>query len=988
MRVVSATLAAAIEAPDRVVDLTAAVDWDGDGYNTVPGTDPFNRTVASTWNPHPALGAVYTQSGVGGTVAASDHNVTAGVATHSVPAAAAYRYNHINAANLATVSPLAEGLDITVTWQCPAPTGGDLEPSNVLVTDQDNVNHILARCVLSPGGAVKVAFFHNQTGSSYMLLDPTVVDGLTYDAAYTWKTRVQTVGGRYRIRVWRADLTQPNVWHATIYDLTWTTGGWGIRSGVGSGNSNTKPVVFSYLDVAIATSPEDDISRKLADFKIDRDMRGQLPDEVLVVEGISAATGSGSLTAADTYDEILDTVRYFSRTNPGSPIYGKPRDSRDFRLSARFLTDAGFETAPRLTGAVVRAIPVNAGSRTADIDVIDGRDRFRLPITLPAVIADGAWDGTSAIPTKPGLEASWIVSYVLAQCGYPLSPRPRAECRLHVPMHGSMTPFVQTPFSGAPLAKYEPSTVTSAPQRCEFAAGPFFLAANPLADGAGYVQTKWPVNAAPVDMWNSVGRAVGIRVEMWVYRTGTEPGTDIATVDVFNDTLPTQSKVRFFARNDGLLGVQVINGASSYNVFSGGTYSAGAWHLVGVHVDDVNGRMAFRIDGTTTVTTHAATTAGALVTDAAVAAGLTSYGRVSDLHVSACDEATAWLPANHTSGAVVDRLQNRQLSGIYPDKPVEAWTLLQDVTGAELGTCRIDYDGRPTVWSAARRNSPDSLTVQRTVTAREHLTDLAYDDSRDMIRNLISVPWTSLTSSGFAPVWALTELVSLGIGQTVTYNVKFENPLAGSIATLTGTCQRNANGTGGGYGYTDVLESGIRANFTLTSPTAATITLVNISPYVLWLVDTGGIPDLIMRGTVIKKVDTDPVQVQDAAAIARRGGPGIGEAPLEVDDNPWRQSQPFAAGVAWGLLASLRDEQIVLTGITIPGDPRLEDLDRIQIQDPDGLVFDSPMLIEGIRDDFKPGSYDTSLVARPARDQWILGASGTPLGTTILGGTP
>ncbi len=981
MRVVTGTLAAAIEAVDRTVDVRAAIDWDGDGYNTTIGTDPFDRTSVNTWNPHPA-GHTYSLAGVGGSILGADWQVAAGAGTHSVPVAAGYRMSYFPATSLTV-----EDLDIVVTWTCPSPLTADLEPSNVLASVLNSTNHILCRVLVSPAGDVKVAFFHNETSNNYVLLDPTVVPGVVFDSASTWCTRAQAINGRYRIKVWRADLAEPDLWHATVYDSTFTGGGWGIRSGVASGNTTPKPVVFSYQQLVVAASPEDDISGKLASLSIDRDMRGQLPDEVLVVEGISAATGSGSLTAGDTRDEQLNTVRYFSRTNPGSPLYGKPRDSRAVRVLARFRTDAGFETAPRITAGVLRALPVNAGNRSAEIDIIDGRDRFRLPITLPAVIADGARDGTSATPTKPGLEASWIVSYVLSQCGYPLSPRPRDECRLFMPMHGSMTPFVQIPFAGAPLAKFEPM-VGATPERVRFTPGKFFLAADPIAAGThGIIVAKAPVNAIPLDFWTSIGRASGLRIELWVRRSGNEPAVDAVKVAVFNDVLPVQSRVTFYARTDGLLAVNVANGASNYFTF-GPSFTANVWHLVGVHVDDAAGRIVFRVDGTSTVVTFAGTAVGALVVDSAVAASIDTYAQVSDLHVSACVEATAWLPLDHTSGARVDRLQNRQLAGIYPDKPVEAWQLLQDVTAAELGTCRIDYDGKPVVWSAARRNSPDSLNVQRTVTAVQHLTDLGYDDSRDMIRNLIRVPWTSLTTGGFAPVWSLTELVSISASETKTFTVKLENPLAGSITTLTGTAQRNADGSGGGYGYTDILESGIRANLTLTSPTTAVITLHNFSPDTLWLVDPGGVPDLIMRGTALKRVDTDPVQVQDDAAIARRGGPGIGEAPLDVDDNPYVQSMAFAYGIAWGLLASLRDEQMVFTDLAIPGDPRLEDLDRIQVQDPTGLVLDTPVLIEGIGDDFGPGRYDMTLVARPARDQWILGASGTPLGTTILGGTP
>ena len=978
MRAVTATLAAAIEAPERTVDVQVGIDWDADGYNTIDSSDTLDRTaVPAGWGVS-TTGYTWTLAGLGGSVLIGDWATTGTTGTMTVPVAPAYRYAAIPLTALDVPDT-----DITAEWSSAAPTGGDLEPAGIQLRYQAVGTYLLCRTVLSPGGAVKVGVLRLDSSDETVLLDPTVIPGLVFDPGVHWCTRAQVIGTRLRIMVWPVTSDMPAVWHATMDDDTFTSGSWGTRTGRGAGNTNTG-TTCTYHRLTVAHSAEDDISGKVATLTVTRDLRGQLPEEVLVVEGISAATADGELTAGGTADEQLNTVRYFSRTNPNSPLYGKTRDSRAAKVSARFLTDAGFETAARLTGAVLRALPVNAGDRSAQLDLIDGRDRFRLPITLPAVIADGRWDGTATIPVKPGLEASWVVSYVLSRCGYPLSPQPRAECRLYIPFHGSAVPFVQSAFAGSPRAKWESSTTDTNPQRVQFTDdAPYFLATDP---GDGYVQLKAPVNAVPADGWNSVGRATGIRIEHWIKRSGTEPVVDAAVTEVYNDTLPAQSRIKLFARTDGFLAVRVATGASSYFVFSPVTFSAAVWHYVGVHVDDVNGRITFRIDGNSYLATHAPTTAGTLVT-AAVACDVKAYSPIAELHVSMCDEATAWLPTAHVPGAAVDRLQNRQLSGIYPDKPVEAWTILQQVTAAEMGSARIDYDGKPTVWSAARRLEPDSLTVQRTVTARQHLMDLGYDDSRDMVRNLIRVPYQQYTTTGLVPVWSLTELVPIGPGVTQTYNVKLEKPLAGSVVTLAGKAWTNSDGTGTGYLFDDIAENGIRADVALTSPTTAVITLTNIVGATLWIVDNAGVPYLIMSGTPITKVDTEPAEVSDAAAIARRGGPGIGEAPLDVEDNPWRQSAAFARGLAYQLLATLRDEQMVFTDIRIPGDPRLEDLDRIQIQDPDGLVLDTPVLIESIRDQFEPGSYEMTLAARPARDQWILGASGTPLGVAILGGT-
>jgi hypothetical protein len=979
MRVVTATLAAAIEAAERTVDATVHIDWDGDGYNTVDSGDTFDRAAVPTGWGDSTTGFTWTLFGIGGTVAAGNWATTGTTGTVTVPTAVSFRVSVIPLADLDVTDN-----DVTAEWSSAAPTGGDLEPANIALRLQGINDYLLARVLLAPGGAVKVAFLRLVGAVETTLLDPTVIPGLVFDPGVHWNTRAQVIGTRLRVMVWPVTADPPAVWHAVIDDDTWTSGSWGLRTGRGGFNTNAG-VTATYHQLTVAHSAEDDISGKVASLSVTRDLRGQLPDEVLVVEGISAATADADLAAGSTADEQLNTVRYFSRTNPGSPLYGKTRDSRPAKVAARFLTDAGFESAPRLTAAVLRALPVNAADRSARLDLIDGRDRFRLPITLPAVIADGPWDGTATIPTKPGLEASWVVSYVLSRCGYPLSPQPRAECRLFIPFHGSAVPFVQTAFAGSPRAKWEASTTDTNPQRVQFTDdAPYFLAADP---GAGFIQLKAPVNAVPSDGWDSVGRAKGIRIEHWVKRSGTEPVVDAVVTEVYNDAAPTQSRIKLFTRTDGFLAVQVRNGPNSYFVFSPVTFAAGAWHYVGVHVDDVNGRIAFRIDGTTYTQTHALTTANTLAT-AAVACDVKAYAPIAELHVSMCDEATAWLPTAHVPGASVARLQNRQLSGIYPDKAVESWTVLQQVTAAEMGTCRIDYDGEPTIWAADRRLHADSLTVQRTVTARQHLMDLAYDDSRDMVRNLIKVPFQQYATAGLVPVWSLTELVSIGPSVTQTYNVKLEKPLAGSVVALAAEAWVTADGSVFGYvGITDVVANGLRLTATVTSPTTVTITITNIVGTTLWIVDTNGIPNLIMSGTPITKVDTEPVQVSDAAAIARRGGPGIGEAPLDVDDNPWRQSAAFARGIGFQLLATLRDEQIVLTDVRIPGDPRLEDLDRIQIQDPDGLVYDAPVLIEGISDQFAPGGYGMTLVARPARDQWILGASGTPLGVAIVGGT-
>lgn len=734
----------------------------------------------------------------------------------------------------------------------------------------------------------------------------------------------------------------------------------------------------------------DDLSDKVGALNVERSMTGHLPDEVQVVEGTAAATATGDLVAGLTTDEALDVVRYWSRLNPASPLYGKPRLRRDVRVDVEFLTALGWEAVPRLHAATLDGVPVDAGARRAELRVVDARDRFRVLISLPPVIADDPWDGVATegwlIPTKPGLEASWLVSYVMWQCGYPLAPPPRAQCRLYLPMHGSVMPFVQAPHDGSPRAAWEPVNGATDPQRVRFAEGPLFLCADPTNAGTsdGYVQCAAHMDAQPADGWNGTGRCTGVRIELRVLVTGAEPTQDAVSLIAFSVADAAEYvAVRLWVRNTGVTLAQLNNGEGNFvNVF-GPTLSRGVWHMLGVHVDEVAGRMVWYVDGQVDqVDTFTATSPGTPDLTAVLVFMGTSYSKIAEVHVSMCTEATAWLPAGHTQTARVDRLQNRTMQGIYPDQPVEAWALLQQLAAAELGMAWIDSGGVPTVWSAARRNSPHALTVQRTLTARGELHGLAYRDDASMVRNVIRTPYVQLRTGASGQVWSLDSSQLLAPGETRVYLATFSAPLGTLGTAVAGSANTAANGTGTSYA---VGAAQVAADLALTSTSTATLTLTNRTGVNLWLVDTSGQPHLVITGTPLLKETTTPVEVSDAGSMAR-----YGPLPLDESDNPWVQGVQFATGRAYALLALLREEQVVYTGIEIPGDPRLEHLDRVRVVDEQGLVLDTPLLIEAVSDRFDGPEFRQAVVARPTLGQWVAGGPGvgTPLGSAILGGQP
>lgn len=739
----------------------------------------------------------------------------------------------------------------------------------------------------------------------------------------------------------------------------------------------------------------DDISGRLGDLTITRALTGQLPAEVLVVEGISAGTASSNLVKGLTDDESMAVVQYFSRLNPDSPLYGKLRAGRNARLDIELLTSAGWQSVPLLVDGVLRSLPVSVKDRRASLNLIDARDRFRTPVELPAFVAEEAYDGVN-LPSSPGLEAGWVVSYALWKAGYPLSPPARSGAALWIPAHGSMMPFVGKTSEGGPTICYTRpnSPVLSDIRRVVFDEGPHFLAPTTKASDTNPTNTMQGLGDPDgTAIFTSAGQSSG-RIEFWAKIPASPSTADLAAEVIAVNTGASAAagygssdpQASLAIRRDGVarLRLDASTGAAITVTVTGPTYTHdGGWHLFGVHWDSATGAATFYRDGVTNSVPFTPQAAGDPAITTVTGYTVNWLEPISEIQITGgLLLAAAWQPQTWDAGVVVDRPQNRRLMGCYPDGPVQAWTLLQQVYGAERGLVWIDQDGVPQLWTAARANMPDALTPVRTVTSKRDILSLGYDDRRDMVRNIIRATYAEISILPSAVLWALSTLVRIEPSQTWTTTIALDKPIV-SPPVLTGTAAPNGIGDPGTY--VAITATGtVRGTVTTTGQTL-TVTVTNLTASTVWLLDVNGDPDLTVTAQTIERASPVTVEVRDQASID-----AYGDSPLDVPQNPWSQTRGWALGRAYALLALLRHEQIVYTDIEIPGDPRLDPLDRLQVVDEHGLMLDTEVALLQRSDAISGGRYNSTLVARPALDQWILGGVGvgTPLGETILGGTP
>jgi hypothetical protein len=209
--------------------------------------DTFTRTVATGWGTSDE-GIVWSVAGVGGTISPSDQSVSGGKGLHSVPAASAYRSSHL-APDVAAVGPddsyLNPNVAVTVSVPFTDVTGGPLEPANIILRGQSSSDYYLARVTIETNETVTLAIRRETAGT--VIAGPVTISGLTHSAGQSLRVRFQALGTTLRARVWNAAAAEPDTWHlSTTSSLINASGFVGVRSGIGAGNTNTKPVVFSY----------------------------------------------------------------------------------------------------------------------------------------------------------------------------------------------------------------------------------------------------------------------------------------------------------------------------------------------------------------------------------------------------------------------------------------------------------------------------------------------------------------------------------------------------------------------------------------------------------------------------------------------------------------------------------------------------------------------------------------------------------------------
>lgn len=371
------------------------------------------------------------------------------------------------------------------------------------------------------------------------------------------------------------------------------------------------------------------------------------------------------------------------------------------------------------------------------------------------------------------------------------------------------------------------------------------------------------------------------------------------------------------------------------------------------------------------------------------------------------------------------------------DPKQDAWGLLQQIAGAELGCVFFDSTGKFHFWnrnhfgldqSVDYTASPYTVTVNGvtnpivTVSLDDVVQGLTFTESVESVKNIINVSYTAYEVLPADWIWQTNDPLHLSSRQTKTVYADLDDPAQQVNTTMSWigrdfvTANGNsgyracANRSGTGAPVTNltfsVTVSAQRVQIDITNPNSYECYLV--SPTTIPAADPVGTaggsydpaivgsPMLWLKGHTVteKTTDSSSTTGSTGSSVSLRSATSItahGEQGFDFGDE-WIQDYSTAYTIANYLLSMLGHPQPILGQVPIVGDCRLELGDRIIVVDPStGTSTDEECWIVGIEDVYSiSDGYKQMLTLRLVAGigGWILGhPTRSQLGiTTVLGG--
>jgi hypothetical protein len=719
-------------------------------------------------------------------------------------------------------------------------------------------------------------------------------------------------------------------------------------------------------------NPYSDLSSVVTEAGVDRQITGDLPEEVTLTEGYSS--GELKLTLEGIYDPIGQPVHeMFDPYNLTSPFFGIPAHGQQIRYSILVPTSTGTTTIRQFTGRIRSLKPQR---RDAQVSIV-ASDNYQIigtPVTLPLWAADGFGFRNPTLTTSGNpINASWVIDHALRRAGYYQGPELHAFCAAYWTCHGALLPerggIHNSNHSG------------SAPNRVRSDGDPWMQGQYGLATSASPsanfdMEGNCTASLVIDPTATSGGDDAYIGMGAWVYVDpviGTGQGQDSIFSIYLDDYINATNASDVPAQQ-----ILVVSGTGRCTVIVQSSdlvkewrwefqVPTAGWHYVGfvIGYDTASVTPHSFLDGvygTPTVPSGFTNATGGFPalthpisggqdgTNKVLIwpKGPTQHFSVFRFQAAATTgyNAHPWPidPPTLEGGrpmCVVDRALNDLLT--IPDTAnVDAWTIVTDVAKAEMGVVHVDEYG--TVHFLNHATLRANSAVVRDIDY-DDLNDFSVEDINDRRRNAVSIPvqpsytwrdsiWASPSADAFdtAPLTGVENILYLENAQAI------DNGQPPLIALIGGQPPPAEAIYGGAYGVDTIFYTAI-SNWTVAcygDPSQRIALLARINnngSSTVRFAYPGGTQQALFIGGY--KIIQEPVQQILVATAIPANQPWLRNT-LELPGNAWRTHAASATTLANYLLTDLAEGIPLCDTVPMVGDPRLQLRDRVRVTDPTG----------------------------------------------------
>lgn len=1013
MRATTTSLTNAIVAQSRVIDARVSCDWDNDGYNgdyTVddmsPALSSLDITQVLTSNVPSAAQPI-----VGSAVAQLDVDLDQGHVTS--PASAPF----IRGITTTQISDPTTGL---ITVNRPAVQPGDLvllwlpnaSKSYYVRSNGTNVswNQLMFRGDFNATQSrITMGRLLTRRISTDRVIAAAEPSSYTFNVQYAASTVAicAVIGGAYApgIHVYstkgsEVSMIARNVVPTVLYGTPLTTtldkclilgffAGWAAQSTPGVTWTPSAPAT-ELADVCSLSTTMDNVTACLTQItnappgKYILGAAQSTPQE----PGVVAAIALSPLNAGDLSQ---NASWVYSELNANSPIAGKRRDYIPVTAKLAFATSAGREEINIFTGRALR-IDVSSRSRSATFTALDNRELMRGDPTqlnqfASSIIAENPFTDNVGNYIMPGLEATWIVSYIFTWCrkstsgnnlsegplagdGFFASPPQRPSCVLHAPLHGSAQPFNERANMHFAYVLNADNTYS----RLSFVDGPWVASTSPAPIG-GTTTMQWDCDNV-YSMWTDsapgASSTIG-RIEAYVKQSVTNTGMIRLQCLSRAGSGPSNT---FTVGVDGGMQLQILMDA--YNIIVVSPINVPQdqqWHAVGVHWNAITGQAIFDLDGTHstvafTAFNNAATSndgsqgswaylqmwGGAQAAEVQFSGGFT--GNNAFAYTDVVSATDSFIGEGFTPTAFIDKSEN--ILDALPDfdSGDDMWDVVTQLAEAEFAYAYFDVNGYPHYRTRASDVSSVGQSVVRTLRTVDSIKDVDYQSGIDQLMNYVTTPYTPPAIKTKDVLWQADTVYRVPASGNVQITTKFAGLPVDLAPTVTYSYAANTASDGSGTNVVVGVGLGYQIN-----RRQVIVTLYNSNTYPVYYVDTSGSPSASITGAYVSSGSAvNGTTYQDDESIRRHG---VQFPPTGISESKWRQRSDVANTISQLLIADLANPRPILTNIKVVGDPRLELGDLVRFQDPDGLGLDGNYRIVGISPSYSPNDgFTQTLVAR------------------------